>query len=103
MMDEEVRKVLRRACVRYRTGIRKPFKLDGCVLTIEPDGSYRDPDVGDSEGCVCEATLVVHDTFFPANALDGTRRVKRLDLFEVTPEAVYTAYLQSQVDQVHAR
>lgn len=101
-MTSDVNKVLRRACARFKTGVRKTFVLNGETMVLEPAGYHMDPDVGDDakSSYWCEAELVVQGG--RSNALDGSRSVVRIPLTEVTVEAVWTAYLQSQVDAVHA-
>jgi len=101
-MDDATQRVLRKACSRFKTGIRKPFKLDGETVSFEAAGYYLDADIpDDEEGSVwCEAYLVVPRG--SVNALDGSRGVLKIVLTSVTPEAVWVAYLQSQVDAVHA-
>lgn len=95
-MSPDLQKVLRRACARFNTGIRKPFEINGETLALEPAGYPMD------EECEawCVAELVVHGG--RVNALDGSRSTLRIPLEEVSAEAVWTAYLQSQVDAVHA-
>lgn len=101
-MSPEAEKVIRRACARFKTGIRKPFFLLGEQLSFEPAGFYLDAEDDKDEELTmwCEAYLVVPSGRI--NALDGTRTVWSIPLKEVTPEAVWGAYLQSQVDAVHA-
>ena len=36
-MDDQTRKVLRRVCAQYYTGIRKPFGIDGVIYQIKRD------------------------------------------------------------------
>ena len=37
-MDDQTRKVLRRVCARYNTGIRKPFGVEGRIFRLVQDG-----------------------------------------------------------------
>jgi hypothetical protein len=102
-MTSEVERVLRRACARFKTGIRRPFKVGGDTVRLEPAGYFMDEDLcaDDSVGHVwCEANLLIEDDH--ANALDGSRFIHKMPLTVVTPEAVWEAYLQSQVNAVHA-
>lgn len=102
-MDELTRKILRRACARFKAGVYKPFEINGETVKLEAAGHYLDGDSpDDGEGSIwCEAYLVVAGD--RVNALDGSRRTWKIPLSEVTPEAVWAAYLQNHVDQVHAR
>lgn len=94
-MTSDVERVLRRACARFKTGIRKPFSIDGVNLRIDPDGHLRCSADGGPQYWR-EALLVVWE------GSDPSRAKSFLDLREVTVESVWTAYLQSQVDAVHA-
>lgn len=94
-MTSDVEKTLRRACARFKTGIRKPFSIEGVNLRIDADGHLRCSADGGPQ-YRREAILVVWEGPLSSNA-----RVF-VDLLEVTPESVWTAYLQSQVDAVHA-
>jgi len=46
-MNDQTRKVLRRVCAQYYTGIRKPFGIDGVIYQITSRSDTMTP--GDTE------------------------------------------------------
>ena len=102
MMDEAVRKVLRRACARFKTGIRTPFRLGEHTARIDQHDVSRAYDDGvcydDGEDETRQVAILV---IWPVGTpVSGAQSFTGLE--EVTPEAVHGAYLQAIVDQVHA-
>jgi len=84
-VDEETRKTLRRACARFKTGLRPPFKLGDFWARLEPENW----DAG--SGAVL---YLQRDALIAHNVQIGLR--------EVTADAVHEAYLQAIVTIVHS-
>jgi hypothetical protein len=87
-MDDETRKVLRRACARFKTGIRTPFKLGDFYARVEPENWDADNRSGGAVLYLQRDALVAHNV--------------QVGLKEVTAEAVHEAYLQAIVTIVHS-
>jgi hypothetical protein len=92
-MDDAVRKVLSRACTRFKTGIRKPFRLGDFWARIEPERWDAD-DVDDPVRSGYAVLVLQRDALVAHNVQIG--------LTDVTAEAVHEAYLQAIVTIVHA-
>lgn len=88
-MDEAARKVIVRACARFKTGIRKAFLIDGRKFVVEGDVA------GFEEGVIACLTEWKGDPGVPGG-------LSHCGLKEVTPEAVYKAMMELLVDEMHA-
>ena len=87
IFDDQCRKVLRRVCAQYKTGIRKPFGVHGRMYRLCTEQVADE--FGDGQERPCLAYLERHDGW----EINYSRLV---GLMEVTPDAVYEA-IQMQI------
>lgn len=87
-MDDATRKVLRRACARFHTGILKPFPIEGILVKLSNEKVWDDMNGTKYDGSLI-VEMVETGTLF-------------IHLKKVTPESIYEGYLQFQVNMIHA-